>query len=188
MTRLPVVPVDPTLDKEFRALFCTAAIATILLLLTACGAREKTVESSGTSPPPAAAPTQPAAKAQPKACEMVTQAEMSAILGSPVVAAADEHTSDKTDCIYTAATGVSPRVEFSVNWGDGEAAMAAMGMMNRKEPGITSPYDGIGDQAASVGPALMIRTGDDLVTLVFSGVDDAPAKARKIFETAKARM
>jgi hypothetical protein len=31
----------------------------------------------------------------------------------------------------------------------------------------------------------MIRTGEDLIKLVFSGVDDAPAKARKIFQMAK---
>jgi hypothetical protein len=34
----------------------------------------------------------------------------------------------------------------------------------------------------------MIRTGEDLVTIVFSGVDDAVPKARRIFETVKARM
>lgn len=188
MSRLPVITFNAILDKEFCTLSRTAALATILLLLTGCGSREKSVESSASPPPPAEARAQAAEKAQPTACEMVTQAEMSAILGSAVVAKADEHTSDKTECIYTAATGTSPRVEFSVNWGDGEAAMAAMGMMGQKEPGITNPYEGIGDQASAVGPALMIRTGDDLVTLVFSGVDDAPAKARKIFETAKARM
>jgi hypothetical protein len=51
-----------------------------------------------------------------------------------------------------------------------------------------SPYDGIGDQAIAVGPALMIKTGEDLVKLIFTGVDNAPVKARKIFDTAKARM
>ncbi|MEP6885258.1 MAG: hypothetical protein ABJC66_10960 [Gammaproteobacteria bacterium] len=66
--------------------------------------------------------------------------------------------------------------------------MRAFGLMNRKEPGITSPYDGIGDQAVAVGPALMIQTGEDLVKIIFTGVDDAPVKARKIFDTAKARM
>ena len=33
----------------------------------------------------------------------------------------------------------------------------------------------------------MIRTGEDLVTIVLSGVSDAPAKAKRIFETAKPR-
>jgi hypothetical protein len=34
----------------------------------------------------------------------------------------------------------------------------------------------------------MIRTGEDLVSIVFSGVEDAPSKAKRIFDTAKARM
>jgi hypothetical protein len=66
--------------------------------------------------------------------------------------------------------------------------MAGIGMATQQEPGLTSPYDGIGDQAVAVGPALMIRTGEDLVTILFSGVEDAPVAARKIFDTAKAKM
>jgi hypothetical protein len=61
-------------------------------------------------------------------------------------------------------------------------------MAAQAEPGLANPYEGLGDQAAAVGPALMIRAGEDLVMLVFSGVDDAPSKAKRIFETAKARM
>jgi hypothetical protein len=34
----------------------------------------------------------------------------------------------------------------------------------------------------------MIRSGEDLITLVFSGVDDLPGKARRIYDTVKARM
>lgn len=93
-----------------------------------------------------------------------------------------------TECNYTPASGISPTVKLTVDWGDGQIAMASAGVMGRQEPGLTSPYDGIGDQAVAVGPALMIRTGDDLVSIVFSGVSGAPAKARRIFDTAKARM
>ena len=127
-------------------------------------------------------------KPQPTACTLVTTQEMSAILGSTVTAEPHEGTVDKTECIYKPASAPSPYAELTVNWGDGESAMAAMGAMNHVEPGITNPYAGIGDQAAAVGTALMIRTGEDLVTITFSGVEDAPAKARKIFDTAKPRM
>jgi|GEM_PF-847274 len=127
-------------------------------------------------------------KARPTACTLVTAAEMSTILGSTVAGEPHEGTADKTQCIYKPANAPSPYVDLTVNWGDGESAMAAMGAMNHVEPGITNPYAGIGDQAAAVGTALMIRTGEDLVTITFSGVDDAPAKARKIFDTAKPRM
>lgn len=135
----------------------------------------------------AAAAAKPVAQSVPKApCGLVSQAEMSAILGAPVLAEPAGRSSEK--CIYKAASGLTPNVELSVDRGDGRTAMSAMGMMGKYEPGLTNPYDGIGDQAAAVGPALMIRTGEDLITILFSGVNDAPAKAKRIFETAKPRM
>jgi hypothetical protein len=79
-------------------------------------------------------------------------------------------------------------VQLEVDWGDGEVAMGAYTMMNRNKPGIASPYEGVGDQAVAIGPTLMIRTGEDLMQLIFSRVEDAPAKAKKIFQTAKPRL
>jgi len=121
----------------------------------------------------------------PAACTLVTEAEMSAILGAPVVTDPNPRSNK---CIYKATSGVGPDVELSVDKGDGKVAMAAIGSMGKAEPGITSPYDGIGDQAAAVGTGLMIRTGEDLVTIMFSGVADAPATAKRIFDIAKPRM
>lgn len=123
-----------------------------------------------------------------KACAMVTEAEMSTILGAAVIAEPNDRSNGKTECVYKASSGISPYVELSVDWGSGEAAMMATSLMGKIEPGMTSPYAGIGDQASAIGPTLMIRTGDDLMTIVFSGVDDLPAKAKAIFTTAKARM
>ncbi len=114
---------------------------------------------------------------------------MSAILGSAVGGAPNDRSNGKTECIYKPTTeAISPYVEFSVAWGDGAAAMAGVGMIARAEPGIANPYDGLGDQAVAVGPALMIRASKDLVTIVFSAVDDTPAKAKQILDAAKARM
>ena len=124
-----------------------------------------------------------------KACDLVTSTEMSAIIGTAVVGVEpDHHSSGKTECVYKPVQAASPYVEFAVEWGEGETAMSAMGTMGQIEPGITNPYEGIGDQAATVGTSLWIRSGEDLVTITFSGVDDAPAKAKQIFDTAKARM
>ncbi len=124
------------------------------------------------------------ARNYPSACSLVSAAEMSAILSASVLAEAN----GESKCIYTPTSDIGPRVELSVNWGDGEAAMAGLGMATQQEPGLTSPYDGIGDQAVAVGPGLMIRTDDDLVTILFSRVDDAPEAAKRIFDTAKAKM
>ena len=45
-----------------------------------------------------------------------------------------------------------------------------------------------GDQAAQMGPALMIATGEDLVTLITSGVDDLVPKAKAILALVKPKL
>jgi hypothetical protein len=122
------------------------------------------------------------------ACELVTAAEMSAIVGAPVTGTAEDHPDSSTKCTYKPASGIAPSVEFTVTWGDGFTAMQGMGLAGSREHGLVTPYDDIGDQAGAAGPLVLIRTGDDLVTLVLSGVSDAPAVAKKIFDTAKPRM
>jgi hypothetical protein len=39
-----------------------------------------------------------------------------------------------------------------------------------------------------VGTTLMIKTGEDLVTIILSDVTDRPGVAKKIFDIAKPRM
>jgi hypothetical protein len=119
-----------------------------------------------------------------QACEIVSQVQMSAILGTPVVA----QMSGQSKCIYKSSGASGPYVEFSLESGDGAAGMAGVGFAENHEPGLTGPFDGIGDQAVAVGPAIFIRTGDDLVTLVFSGVSDRRTAAKKILEAAKSGM
>ena len=127
----------------------------------------------------------------PKACDMVTAKEMSVILGSDVVGTPNDGSNGKTECIYKTdkpITHSTPYADLTVEWGSGEGAMQAAGFMNKHEPGIADPYAGIGDQAVAMGPTLMIKTGDDLMTIILSDVDDVPATAKKIFNTAKPRM
>ena len=118
------------------------------------------------------------------ACEIISQVEMSAILATPVIS----QSSGQSRCIYHSDIASGPHVEFTLDRGDGAAAMAGAGYAGKREPGLPNPYSGIGDQAVAVGPALLIRTGDDLVTLVFSGVRDTPTVAKQIFQAAKAKM
>jgi len=122
------------------------------------------------------------------ACELVTAAEMSAIVGTPVTGTAEDRPGSSTKCTYKPVSGIAPSVEFTVTWGEGYTAMQGMGLAGSREQGLVTPYDGIGDQAGTAGPMVMIRTGDHLVTLVLSGVADQSAAARKIFDTAKPRM
>jgi hypothetical protein len=131
---------------------------------------------------------EPRTASRPLACSLVSAAEMTAIVGFEVVAEPDDSSNGTTACIYKRPTGLSPDVELAFTWGDGEAAMQGMGLANRHEPGLTSPYDGVGDEAVAVGPVLFVRSGEDLIKMQFAGVDDPPGAAKKIFDTAKARM
>lgn len=174
---------------RFTSITCLIA-AFALFAAQGCSKPAPTAQTAAAEP---AATAQPEAggsdqKVPSQACALVTSQEMSAILGSAVVGEPNDHSNGKTECIYKTDKDVGPYVEFSVEWGSGEGAMAAMGMMGQIEPGIANPYEGLGDQAAAIGPALMIRTGEDLVTLTFSGVEDVPTAAKKIFDTAKARL
>lgn len=168
-------------------------LASLLLTISAmhgCSRAPETPAPAATTSPVAMAaiPIEMPKRKSVKACDLIPAKEMSAILGGAVSAQPYDRFSGKTQCIYKPSEGISPYVEFSVEWGGGAGAMAGAAMMGQREPGIASPYDGIGDQAVAVGPALMIKTGDDLVMIVFSGVEDTPAKAKKIFDAAKARM
>ncbi len=169
---------------RFKPLVAAATLGALAVLLSAgCNSAKKPANVDAVAPAPKAA--EPVKQAS--ACEMVTQSEMSAILGVAVAAKDTTHSAGETTCTYSAPSGF-PTMQMEVDWGDGEAAMGAFAMLNRNEPGIGNPYDGVGDQAVAIGPTLMIRMGEDLMKLVFSGVDDAPAKARKIFQTAKPRL
>jgi hypothetical protein len=163
----------------------------LIPLMQACSQQAAPATSTATAPesvkPGVAAPS----KAQVTACQLVTAAEMSMILNSPVVATPDDGSAGSTRCTYKTdkpITHTTPYVELSVDWGSGAGAMSATSALNQHEPGIADPYAGIGDQAMAMGPTLMIRTGEDLMTIVQSGVDDVPGTARKIFDTAKPRM
>jgi hypothetical protein len=155
-------------------------------LLAACSKSESPASSAAPNAPvPASAAA--LAKQPVTACTMVTQDAMSAILGAAVVAKPDEGTG-RTGCIYTPASGTGPAVELRVEWGMAQIAIKGVGMAGRAEPGLANPLAGLGDQAAQMGPALMIATGEDLVTITFGSVDDVVPKAKAIFALVKPRL
>lgn len=166
---------------------------TVLLALLTATALAGCSSPADAPPPPLPSAAQAVAvvdsqKPSAKACELVTAAEMSAILGSTVTAGANDRSYGKTECIYTATVGISPYVELAVEWGEGRAAMQAAGAMEQHEPGIANDYEGFGDQAVAVGTTLMIRRGEDLITIVLSGIEDGPATAKKIFDSADSKL
>jgi hypothetical protein len=87
-----------------------------------------------------------------------------------------------------ASGGPGPAVELRIEWGMAQIAIKGVGMAGRAEPGLASPLAGLGDQAAQLGPALMIASGEDLVTIIASGVDEVVPKAKAILALVKPRL
>jgi hypothetical protein len=127
--------------------------------------------------------------AAPTACELVSAADMSTVLGSAVGSVADDR-GGQTKCTYETAGGElgAPYVEVQLNWGDGVAGMKGAGALESQLGPAMDELAGLGDQATSVGPMILIRRGEDLITLVISGVPDSTAAAKSIYDLLSARL
>jgi len=165
--------------------------STAMALMSACsGATSPAADAtpqSNEKPAAVASTSAPAQPAEPTACALVTEAEMSAILGSVVKGTSSEG-GGSTTCSYAPTSGTFPAAELKVDWGSASAAMLASGMMGRIEPGISNPLAGLGDKAAQIGPVLWVQVGEDLFMITMMGVDDPVAAARTIITTARPRL
>jgi hypothetical protein len=129
------------------------------------------------------------ASAAPTACGLIPAEEMSAILGSSVTAAADDR-GGQTKCTYEVAGGElgGAYAEVQLNWGDGASGMGGAGAMESQLGEVMGQLPGMGDQATTVGPMILIRRKDDLITLVISGVPDSTISAKRIYGLLDARL
>lgn len=173
--------------REFRLV---PALVIAALLLPGCSKSPEAPPGAPTGEATLAAPatTEPASASVVRACEMISADAMSKILGTAMKAEPDDSSAGKTSCLYMPVEGVVPYAILTVARGDGDAAMSAMGVAGQVEPGLANPYAGIGDEAFAVGEMLNIRSGEDLMQVTLSGVDDVPATARAIYDAAKSRM
>jgi len=161
---------------------CALWAAVIALPLAACTKAHQDPAAAAQAAPSSAAnrdskPT--------TACGLLGAAEMSALLGGEVTQ--DPPRQDDT-CEFSAARASGPSAELKFNEGDGQAAMMAGGIMNRHEPGMTDPLAGVGDQAFSVGPVVMIRRGEDLISLRITGVDDPIRRIKLVYGAIDAKL
>jgi len=157
---------------------CMAAV-----LIAACSKRE----------PPAVTKASPAPAVKPhrKACELVTAAEMSAVLGVTVAAKPDERSNMHSVCLYTPSGASAPALGLSIEFGAGPGGMGAAGLAAANSPaGMVDPLQGVGEQAVHVqaGQMVMINTGDDLMEIDYGDVADPLPKVRRIYEIAAPRM
>lgn len=104
---------------------------------------------------------------------------MSAILGAAVNAEA----TSGNECSYMPRDGSGmPMAQLTVDLGSAEAAMTASGMLGQMEPGMTNPYEGMGDQASAIGPAVWVRRGEDLIMITVIGAESHDVAVRRIYE------
>lgn len=182
--------------------------ALILAVLVGAGcSKNATPPAAEASPAPAETATAAPAPAQhATACELITAAEMSTILGGTVTTSAggNERPPSSTECIYTSAGGAAPGAgldevagpnpyaEVEVDWGGGDPQVlgTAAGLANGATAmDAANPLKGLGDRAYKVtADQVFISTKGDLMMIRFPRrSEDVSAKARKIFETAASR-
>jgi OOP family OmpA-OmpF porin len=156
------------------------------IAMAGCSKSEPTAKAAAS--PASSAPAVTSQATVRAVCTMLTAAEMSTILGTTVGSERDEGGGSAT-CRYKPAERSMPHVEVAIDWGGGNAAMVAMRMMGRLEPGMANPLAGLGDEATAIGPAFMVRTGEDLVRLTLTGVDgDDVAIAKQIVSKIRPQM
>ena len=129
------------------------------------------------------------ASAAVTACQLISAGDMSAILGKAVAAVADDR-GGQTKCTYESMDQEigGAYAEVQLNWGDGAAGMAGVGAMKPQLGKVMGQFSGLGDQATSVGPMILIRRNNDLITLVISGVHDSTAAAKRIYGLLDERL
>lgn len=167
----------------------TLVLVLSLAALSGCGKSESTMPDAApaTSAQEEAQPQATAARSAPKACDLITADEMTAMVGEPVQGTPDEG-GGRTGCVWQPASGGMPYVELKIEWGGGEAAMMASGFLGKVEPGINSAFDDLGDEAVQNGAGVWIKRGDDLVTITPVGTENSESLVRKIYEMATARL
>lgn len=161
-----------------------AACGVTAMLLAACSQPEPTAVAVAT---PA-----PAAKRHFKACDLVTAAEMSTILGRAVTATTNDRSPNDVGCVYTPAGASEAILDLRIEDGAGPATMAAAGLAGSVSAGtgMLNPLQGVGEQAVylEVAGQVMIDAGDDLVQVSLTDIADPLPKVRRIYEIARPRM
>ena len=174
-----------------RQLSRCATVWAMVGALTAAACDWRPAEASAVST--AAAASTPAANEAPTsqppktACALLPSTEVDAVLGATTQSEANESNS-KTGCTYSVGDRMSPRLVLEIEWGGGQAALMASGMLGRLEPGMSAKLQGLGDGASRMGPALWVRVGEDLVSFMFVGVDDDVAAAKRLLAVLRPRL
>lgn len=122
-----------------------------------------------------------------QACNLITADELSAIVGSMMVATPQEG-DGVSNCKYAPASGRGASVEFTVMRGEGESTLEMDRDMKGHDAEADKRFAGIGDDAVAVPPSVQVRVGEDLLVFSLFGVGDEPSALRKIVAVVKPRL
>jgi hypothetical protein len=170
------------------------AILASAVLAAACGVHADDGGRKDAARPAVAVPAPPAAP--PTACKLVSQAEMSAILGGAVGTPVPKEGSDATACNYPPANpnAVSPYAQVAIDWDAGEEAMMGNNLAAKllgKDAGfsIAEPIEGLGDEASTmIGGVTNVRKGRTFIKITLGGQSHAKEKGTAIAKLILSRI
>jgi hypothetical protein len=183
----------PQSEQPMKYVLVAGAIG-VMAMLQACS-QPATTAPAAAAATTAADPVQPASApvAAPvsgdphQACNLVTAAEMSTIVGGAMVATPQD-ADGVSNCKYAPRSGRGSSVDFTVMPGDGESTLQMDRDMKNHDRAADARFAGIGDDAVVVPPAVQVRQGKDLLVFTLYGIDDEPATLKKIVDIAKTRL
>lgn len=146
--------------------------------------------TSAVVPAPAKAPI------RPTACALLSQEEMSAILGGAVAAPQGKEGADTTSCRYSPAAenAMSPYADVDIDWDAGEEAMAGSRIAAKvmgKDAGmsVSTPIEGLGDEASSmIGGVTAVRKGRAYIQITLGMQSHSKEKGIAIARAVLARL
>ncbi len=140
-----------------------------------------------TPAPPASVADVPVPGGASRACNRVTASELSAIVGMPMGATANDGNEGITSCSYAPVAGKGPSVEYTISAGDGASTLSMGREMKNYDPAPGKAFAGIGEDADVIGAAVVINDHGDMVSLRLVGIGraDEPAVAKKIYDASQ---
>jgi hypothetical protein len=167
-------------------------------IATSCGGGAQTASVSSRTPAadPAAALARARGPVRPTACSLLSQQEMSAILGGAVAAPQGKEGPDTTSCRFSPANenAISPYAHVDIDWDAGEEAMAGSRIAAKvmgKDAGmaVAAPIEGLGDEASSmIGGVTNVRSGRTYIQITLGMQSHAKEKGIAIAKAILARL
>ncbi len=145
-----------------------SATAALLLLLTACGGGEDKGEATSTTVEGA---TTVVPTATDKPCDLVTEAEVAAAVGTPVKAGGSAVTAQGTACSFTLASNAAQLILVVKSTDQGNVAKYDQ---IKRSSADAKDLTGVGDKAFVAGGQAVVLQGTTLFVVALT-IDMAPA-------------